>query len=117
MCIGVLQVMSVLASLFCKGKRRLPVLRVRVTGSGRCEDGLVKAEQCCACGELELGGSDGRSEPQLLHRVCALRHRVQGLPVVNVEEGEEDEELIPDPAEPAGATEDEEELQEDLPSI
>ena len=29
-----------------QGKRRLPVLRLRVIGSGRCEDGLVKAEQC-----------------------------------------------------------------------
>ena len=47
-----------------QGKRRLPVLRLRVTGSGRCEDGLVKAERRCACGELELGGSDARSEPQ-----------------------------------------------------
>ena len=99
---------------FVQGKLRLPALRVRVTGSGRCEDGLAKAERRCACGELELGGSDERSEPQLVHRVCALRHRVQGLPVVNVEEGDEDEELIPDPAEPAGVTEDEGELQEDL---
>ena len=47
-----------------QGKRRLPVLRLRVTGSGRCEDGLAKAERRCACGELELGGSDERSEPQ-----------------------------------------------------
>ena len=65
-----------------------------------------------ACGER--GGCDENSEPQLVHRVCALRHRVQGLPVVNVEEGDEDEELIPDPGEPAGVTEDEGEDQEDL---
>ena len=35
----------------------------------------MKAERRCACGELELGGSDERSEPHLV-----LQYHYQQLP-------------------------------------
>ena len=76
-----------------------------VIGSGHRKESQVMTERCVEHVELDVDcGSDDLSEPWIVHRTRAMRHQLQGLPVVTGEDDGEEDKMLPDKVDPEGHT-------------